>query len=1185
MKNARKNRALAGLLAIVLTLLSLPVLSLPAAAQEECAPEDYDALIVKDGLKLWLDTRGEYAPDPKTGVWKSRVGEGEAVLEGALWEIASDGGLTYAFRSVDDWRSYRGKNGLKLEGDNRPLGDFTVEYNAVFHGIVDGDGNVVWHEESMGQYGFYNGALSAWSFGALHFMQFMPSHAAGGNSLRVRAMYSANTSYDQTGYVNTMGDYAMTRGLSFRDFYSVCFSHTKALAGDAYDRALYRWYRNGMEFYSFDNQKATVEAARCYIPNEEGKFRLFYDLPLTVYSVRVYDRALLEWERNQNYFSDACRYNGVSVKGVAELPLKQRIALYSLVADWQPEWTEAEKQTVRDMVALYRGEDLSAAAAIVSFRGVEMRLDAPGLRAVFGVNSPLLERVESLYEISFGAILAEADAEVSLTVKDGEALAEGGILVPAYRTGEEETLVSSEEGSAAFRVGASVGGESAAHFEHEFSYYYYVTVTDGEGESVAFLMKAEGARLGDTFSFAEGADLLVNDYKGSPYFGYLYNENETLTGILAAAGREARSYRPGQVLSDMREIYVSPDAKGGDGSEAAPFGTLEEAFERAKELFRGKENVSVTVHLSDGVYRTAGVGLNKGDMKEGDWFTLIGSEDAVITGSVAVSPEFEAVEGEDYLVASLPKTEGEYPTFRYLTVNGTLADLAYRGYRRYAVAKEEGGLQWQTGKVVNDSTKGDYRIYCDPAAFSGMTAAEIRGAELHVEVEWEYKIMHVDRVDFKDKDAEGRVAVYITEEDFKACVKTNLGYQNRYFWVENRLNFLDSPGEYYYDGEGGLLYYMPREGEDVTASVFEIPRTENVLSFVNTENVTLSGFTVTGCDNLLVETEGHYGGSQAGGKTGGVHRQAAVFAENAANLTVLGITVENVAADGLQARGALDGVVVADSTFRHIGASAIRLGANNGTWSEANHLVNGFVSGNLIEDAAWYLRQNCGLYVAIAKDTKILHNTIRDCSYTAISAGWSWSSATWMPHENYNLYNVEIAYNLMENYMTDMSDGGGIYTLGGNLANRLPQYVNFMHHNVAVENANTGAGKGRFMSLYHDGSSSHWYSTKNVVVTAIHLENSGLGSFYLQINPAPDHQVLVEGNYFLNADWTKPVKIAGREITGVNSPEDYMEKVIFWSHTRPENNSIQRNNVCYAPDETPSEECLAILEAAGCGRD
>ena len=77
----------------------------------------------------------------------------------------------------------------------------------------------------------------------------------------------------------------------------------------------------------------------------------------------------------------------------------------------------------------------------------------------------------------------------------------------------------------------------------------------------------------------------------------------------------------------------------------------------------------------------------------------------------------------------------------------------------------------------------------------------------------------------------------------------------------------------------------------------------------------------------------------------------------------------------------------------------------------------------------------------------------------------------------------------------------------------------------------------------------------------------------------------MEHNYFLNADWTKPVKIAGREITGVNTPEDYMEKVIFWSHTRPQNNSIQRNNICYAPDETPSEECLAIIAEAGCGRN
>ena len=99
MKHVR--RWMAGLLAFVMVFLVLPVVSLPVLAEEECTAEDYDALIIQNGLKLWLDASGEYAPDLATGVWKSRVGEGEAILDG-VWRNTSDGGITYSILSVAD---------------------------------------------------------------------------------------------------------------------------------------------------------------------------------------------------------------------------------------------------------------------------------------------------------------------------------------------------------------------------------------------------------------------------------------------------------------------------------------------------------------------------------------------------------------------------------------------------------------------------------------------------------------------------------------------------------------------------------------------------------------------------------------------------------------------------------------------------------------------------------------------------------------------------------------------------------------------------------------------------------------------------------------------------------------------------------------------------------------------------
>ena len=206
--------------------------------------------------------------------------------------------------------------------------------------------------------------------------------------------------------------------------------------------------------------------------------------------------------------------------------------------------------------------------------------------------------------------------------------------------------------------------------------------------------------------------------------------------------------------------------------------------------------------------------------------------------------------------------------------------------------------------------------------------------------------------------------------------------------------------------------------------------------------------------------------------------------------------------------------------------------------------------------------------------------------------GWRWSSVNWELGQSYNLYNVEIAYNYFENYMSDMSDGGAIYTLGGNVEWDFTGYINEMHHNYAVESALTGAGKGRFMSLYHDGASSNWHSYENVVFTANHIGNSGLGSFYIQIgteDPSTQqaHNVLAEKNYFINArreDWNT-TKINGTTITGITTEAQYIEKVLFWSHVRNQFDVYQENNICVESIEQADANCLAIINGAGSSLD
>jgi hypothetical protein len=46
----------------------------------------------------------------------------------------------------------------------------------------------------------------------------------------------------------------------------------------------------------------------------------------------------------------------------------------------------------------------------------------------------------------------------------------------------------------------------------------------------------------------------------------------------------------------------------------------------------------------------------------------------------------------------------------------------------------------------------------------------------------------------------------------------DLQTNNLVYYMENAMEFLDSPGEWYLDTNTGTLYYMPRVGEDISSA-------------------------------------------------------------------------------------------------------------------------------------------------------------------------------------------------------------------------------------------------------------------------------------------------------------------------------------------------------------------------------
>jgi hypothetical protein len=181
------------------------------------------------------------------------------------------------------------------------------------------------------------------------------------------------------------------------------------------------------------------------------------------------------------------------------------------------------------------------------------------------------------------------------------------------------------------------------------------------------------------------------------------------------------------------------------------------------------------------------------------------------------------------------------------------------------------------------------------------------------------------------------------------------------------------------------------------------------------------------------------------------------------------------------------------------------------------------------------------IYFGQVDGVKLLHNTVEDCAYSAVSIGWTWSPAEFELGERVNIRGAELAYNYFHNYMQLLKDGGAIYVLGGN-ANRYttPERFNRMHDNFALlDERKNEYGK---YGYYCDGSASNWDVYHSVV----------LNTEQMPIFSQPHPQALSYHNHFteIYSNTTPHVSthVPMRDIIRENyvydnvTPEEYLAK-------------------------------------------
>lgn len=282
-------------------------------------------------------------------------------------------------------------------------------------------------------------------------------------------------------------------------------------------------------------------------------------------------------------------------------------------------------------------------------------------------------------------------------------------------------------------------------------------------------------------------------------------------------------------------------------------------------------------------------------------------------------------------------------------------------------------------------------------------------------------------------------------------------------YIENAFELLDEPGEWYLDKPAGVLYYIPRENEDMASVEVVAPVLETLLELAGTldapvHNLRFEGIAFADATWLRPNRRGH-ADVQAnfvmpetnlgarGGTVYPVHNEdvkspANVRLHAAKSIRFERCTFTRLGGMGLDIEYGSQDNVVSGCRFYDVSGTAIQVGDvqthDHHPWDERLVVKNNRVVNNYIHHCGAEFQDSIGVFAGYTQGTVIAHNEICNLPYSGISAGWGWgeedsgSGGYAIPYKYVAPTPAggnRIEANHIHHVMLLRNDGGGVYTL------------------------------------------------------------------------------------------------------------------------------------------------------------
>lgn len=462
-------------------------------------------------------------------------------------------------------------------------------------------------------------------------------------------------------------------------------------------------------------------------------------------------------------------------------------------------------------------------------------------------------------------------------------------------------------------------------------------------------------------------------------------------------------------LFSQTNFYVSQ--KGDDtnqGTQTKPFASINRAVAEARET-----SGTIVIYLMGGTYYLdQPVVFTSGDSgKENETLTLtsFGNQKVTISGGVALNlkwKEYKKGIWQAYVEQDL--------IFDELFVNGQLQRMV-----RYP--NFDATVRFLGGTAADALAKERIARWASPG-----------GGYVHALHPCEWGDIHYI---IKGKNDKG-------ELDLEGGWQNNrrMGMHEKYRFVENIFEELDTVNEWFYDKITKTLYYFPPEGMDIKTAKFETPQIAHLFEFKGTEtnpvrNIIIGGLTLTQTLRTFMQnTEPLLRSDWT------IYRGGAVLFDGAVNCSLKNCTLSNLGGNAIFFNNFNRNCEVSGCLISEIGASAVCfVGDPNAVHSpsfEYNEFVplaqidrtpgpktNNYpaeckVFDNLMFKLGLVEKQSAAVELSMCQSINVSHNTI----YDVPRAGINVSEGTWGGHV--------IGYNDVFNTVRESGDHGSFNSWG-----------------------------------------------------------------------------------------------------------------------------------------------------------